>query len=86
MIVLPNFSFGQITKRRSKDLPNVIRGFETIQNYQTRIGGPSKARHLPNDLHTDSKAKERKRTGDEDTARRHPGTEVAVVGPAACRP
>ena len=43
---------------------------------------------LLNGLHTDSKAKERlKRTGDEDTARtRHPGTEVAVVGPAACRP
>ena len=35
-------------------------------------------------LHTDSKAKEGKRTGGEDTARtRHPGTEVAVVGPDA---
>ena len=84
--VLRNSSFGQITKRRSKDLQNAIREFETTENYQIWIGGPSKARHLLNDLHTDSKAKERKRTGDEDTARRHPGTEVAVVGPAACRP
>ena len=47
----------------------------------------SEARHLLNVLHTDSKVKERRRTGEEDTARtRHPGTEIAVVGPAACRP
>ena len=42
LIVLRNFSFGQITKRCSRDLRNAVRGFETTQNYQIWIGGPSK--------------------------------------------
>ena len=71
LIVLSNFEFGQIAKRRSEDLRKEFSRLESLRlRTIIKYGSEdqvSEAKRSLNDLQPGNKAKERKGTGGEDT-------------------